>query len=109
MRHFRRLLHVGRPDLGGGQPVPARLRNHRPVVNGRPLASARLLPFRRLLAIPILALACAVVAPSAIGQASAATRGAVGVASASYQTGLGDESDEMFNDPLWRQLHIRYV
>jgi hypothetical protein len=68
----------------------------------------RLLPIRPLLAIPILALACALIAPSASTLASAA-KGPVGVASASYQTGMGDESDEMFDDPLWRQLHIKYV
>jgi hypothetical protein len=68
----------------------------------------RSLPIRNLLAIPILALACAVIAPSAITQATA-NSGPAGVASARYQTGMGDESDEMFNDPLWRQLHMKYV
>jgi hypothetical protein len=68
----------------------------------------RLLPLGRLLVIPILGFACAVIAPGAIGQASA-NRGVAGVASTSYQTGMGDESDEMFNDPLWRQLHMKYV
>jgi hypothetical protein len=53
-------------------------------------------------------LACAAIASGAVGQATA-NPGPVGVASASYQTGMGDESAEMFNDPLWRQLHIRYV
>jgi hypothetical protein len=100
------MLSIRRPDSGGGQPVPARFPNRLPVASARPLATARLLASRWLLLIAVLALACAVVAPSSISQAS---RGPVGVASASYQTGMGDESDEMFNDPLWRQLHIKYV
>jgi hypothetical protein len=87
MRTIRLLPPLRRPRPGGRAP-------------SRPLLT------RGLVAIPILALACAVIAPSAISQAS---RGPVGVASASYQTGMGDESDEMFNDPLWRQLHMKYV
>jgi hypothetical protein len=81
MRHIRRLLSIRRPEMHA---------------------------LRRLVVIPILALACAVIAPGAISQASA-NRGLAGVASTRYQTGMGDESDEMFNDPLWRQLHIKYV
>jgi hypothetical protein len=92
MRNFRRFLPMRRQSWGG-----------------RPPASMRLRPLHRLLPIPIVALACAVIAPSAISQASAAKGGAVGVASASYQTGMGDESDEMFDDALWRQLHLKYV
>jgi hypothetical protein len=69
---------------------------------------ARLIRIRHLLPIAFLALACAAIAAGAIGQATANT-GPVAVASARYQTGIGDASAEMFNDPLWRQLNIRYV
>jgi hypothetical protein len=41
-------------------------------------------------------------------QAAAASRHAArGHAASSYFTGIGDEQPEMFNDPLWRQLHTK--
>jgi hypothetical protein len=47
--------------------------------------------------------------PIAIGQASTAKPKAAKASAHVYKVGMGDESDEMFNDPLWRQLHIKYV
>ena len=49
--------------------------------------------------------------PSAAGQAGAARAHSVARprahAAATFMTGLGDEQDEMFSDPLWQQLHTR--
>jgi len=63
---------------------------------------------RRLLPLVVLSLLSAALAPSAIGQAQAGSRSpARAHAAASYQTGIGDEQAQMFNDAHWRQLHTR--
>jgi hypothetical protein len=50
----------------------------------------------------------AAIAPGAIGQAGAATRQAPSAhAVSSFLTGIGDEQDEMFSNPLWKQLHTK--
>jgi hypothetical protein len=45
------------------------------------------------------------IAPGALGQAQAPRAHAA----SSYLTGIGDESDEMFGNPLWAQLHTKIV
>jgi hypothetical protein len=63
---------------------------------------------RRPLPLAILLLLSAAIAPSAVGRAlTAGPSSARAHAAASYATGIGDEGAEMFNDPLWRQLHTK--
>jgi hypothetical protein len=63
---------------------------------------------RRLLPVAAALLLLGAVASSALGRAGAVNRHAArGHAAASYLTGIGDEQAEMFNDPLWRQLHTK--
>ena len=65
-------------------------------------------PPRRLLPIALALLLLGAIASSAIGQTPAAAPSAPRAhAAASYLTGIGDEQPEMFNDPLWRQLHTK--
>jgi hypothetical protein len=60
----------------------------------------------RLLPIVIAALLCVALATSAAG--SARTQSAPRAhAASSFLTGIGDEKDEMFSNPLWKQLHTR--
>jgi hypothetical protein len=66
------------------------------------------------LTIPLLltSVACAAVALLGIGQASAASsapaaRGPVAHSAATYMTGIGDESPEMFSDPNAKQLKTK--
>jgi len=50
----------------------------------------------------------AAIAPGAIGQAGAAAQRSPNAhAASSFLTGVGDEQDEMFANPLWRQLHTK--
>src|SRR5205807_2359328 len=69
----------------------------------------------RLPAPLILALAFTLAIPAALSD-SALASGSTGAhrtharahaATSSFMTGLGDEQPEMFNDPLWQQLHTR--
>jgi hypothetical protein len=63
---------------------------------------------RRPLLLATLSLLSAAIALSAISQASATSTGSPRAhAAASYLTGIGDESSEMFGNPLWQQLHTR--
>jgi len=62
---------------------------------------------RRPLLLSILSLLCAAITLSAISQASAKSATPRAHAAASYLTGLGDEQDEMFGNPLWQQLHTK--
>jgi Glycosyl hydrolase catalytic core len=57
------------------------------------------------LAIPIALAVGLLIAPSAVGKAQAPRAHAA----ASYLTGIGDEQDKMFTNPLWRQLHTKIV
>jgi hypothetical protein len=57
------------------------------------------------LAIPLALTVGLLIAPSAVGRAQAPRAHAA----ASYLTGIGDESDEMFGNPLWAQLHTKIV
>jgi hypothetical protein len=59
---------------------------------------------RRLLPLALIAIACAVLVPSAIGRAPATRRAH---AASGYSTGIGDEGAQMFANPLWQQLHTR--
>ena len=61
-------------------------------------------PLSLLLATLVLA-ACLLLAPGALGKAKAPRAHAA----ASYLTGVGDESIEMFGNPLWAQLHTKIV
>jgi hypothetical protein len=61
-------------------------------------------PFSLLLATLVLA-AGLLIAPGALGKAKAPRAHAA----ASYLTGVGDESIEMFGNPLWAQLHTKIV
>lgn len=64
-------------------------------------------PFRVLtaLAIPLALTVGLLLAPGAVGSAQPPRAHAA----ASYLTGVGDESDEMFGNPLWEQLHTKIV
>jgi hypothetical protein len=62
---------------------------------------------RRLLPIIPLSLIFALIAWSAIGQASARKRSPAAHAAASYRTGIGDQHAQMFGNQLWRQLHVK--
>ncbi len=62
-------------------------------------------PFRRLLPLVLLAVLLAVLAPSATGSSSRPPARAR--AASSFLTGIGDESGEMFGNPLWQQLHTK--
>jgi hypothetical protein len=77
---------------------------------------------RRLALLPTLAIAVALLAAApassgAIGHADATAAKAPRVhaaaksprvhAAASYVAGIGDESSQMFGDPMWQQLHLR--
>ncbi len=57
------------------------------------------------LAIPLVLALGLLIAPSAVGGAQAPRAHAA----ASYLTGIGDEQDEMFANPLWQQLHTKIV
>jgi hypothetical protein len=50
---------------------------------------------------------CALLAPGAGPALAAGKKSPRAHAAASYLTGIGDEQDEMFGDPLWRQLRTR--
>jgi len=64
--------------------------------------------YRRPLLLATLSLLSAAIALSAISQASATSTGSPRAhAAASYVTGIGDESSEMFANPLWQQLHTK--
>jgi hypothetical protein len=68
----------------------------------------RRLPRPRLLATlatALVLLAGLLIAPGALGSAKLPRAHAA----ASYLTGLGDESDEMFGNQLWAQLHTKIV
>ncbi len=58
-------------------------------------------------AVMLALIAGAPLGSSAIGQAAASARTPSAHSAASYMTGIGDESPEMFGNPLWRQLHTR--
>ena len=65
---------------------------------------------RRTLLCAALLLACAAIGPLALAQAGAAARPAKSPsahAAASFITGIGDETTEMFGDPNWKQLHTK--
>ena len=63
---------------------------------------------RRLLPLAICSSLFAALALGAISQAGAAARQSPSAhAASSYLTGLGDEQDEMFSNPLWKQLHTK--
>jgi hypothetical protein len=76
--------------------------------------SSRTLPTRRALLCALLLALCAALAPLAVAEAGAAPakRARPGTsphahAAASFSTGLGDETTEMFGDPNWKQLHTK--
>jgi hypothetical protein len=56
-------------------------------------------------AIPLVLAIGLLIAPSAVGKAQA-PRAHV---AASYVTGIGDEHEQMFGEPLWQQLHTKVV
>jgi hypothetical protein len=58
---------------------------------------------RPVLAIAVLVLAGAAIAPSAVGRSTNARAHAAG----SYLTGIGDQSGEMFSNQLWQRLHTK--
>src|SRR5271154_2336399 len=63
---------------------------------------------RRPLLFATLSLLSVAIASGAISQASASARPSPRPhAAASYLTGIGDEQDEMFGNPLWQQLHTK--
>src|SRR5271156_4330035 len=63
---------------------------------------------RRRFLLATLSLLSAAIALGAISQASAtSTSSPRAHAAASYLTGIGDESSEMFGNPLWQQLHTK--
>jgi hypothetical protein len=65
----------------------------------------RLARLLAVLVVPLVLAAGLLIAPGAVGQAQVPR---AHVAS-SYLTGIGDESDEMFGNPLWAQLHTKIV
>jgi hypothetical protein len=76
--------------------------------------SSRRSPTRRALLCAALLALCAAVAPLAVSAAGAApakraqpAKSPRARAAASYLTGLGDETTEMFGDPNWKQLHTK--
>lgn len=83
------------------------------------LARALAHPIRTFLAlaVPFALVAGLLVAPGALGAAHAARAGASRARGSgarahraggpSYLTGIGDESGEMFGNPLWQQLHTK--
>ena len=86
----------------------------------RPPAPRRPLALRLLLGALLLAALVAVLAASStqarVGAHAATTKDARSAAAKkqaprgpSYLTGIGDEQDEMFGNPLWRQLHTKIV
>jgi hypothetical protein len=68
----------------------------------RPRRLSRLLA---TLAVPLVLAAGLLLAPGALGKAHVPPAHAA----ASYLTGVGDESVEMFGNPLWAQLHTKIV
>ncbi len=58
-----------------------------------------------VLAVPLVLVAGLLIAPGALGKAQAPRAHAA----SSYLTGIGDETDEMFGNPLWAQLHTKIV
>jgi hypothetical protein len=58
-----------------------------------------------ILAVPLVLAAGLPIAPGALGKAPPPRAHAA----ASYLTGIGDESVEMFGNPLWEQLHTKIV
>jgi hypothetical protein len=58
-----------------------------------------------ILAVPLVLAAGLPIAPGALGKAPSPRAHAA----ASYLTGIGDESVEMFGNPLWEQLHTKIV
>jgi hypothetical protein len=60
---------------------------------------------RHLLTIAIAVALIATLAPGALGK----PRAPRAHAASSYLTGIGDESVEMFGNPLWEQLHTKIV
>ncbi len=67
------------------------------------MSRSRFLTTLRALLLAGVALACLLVAASALGRPAEPRAHA----SSSFLTGLGDEQDEMFSNPLWQQLHTR--
>jgi hypothetical protein len=57
------------------------------------------------LAAPLVLVAGLLIAPGALGKAQPPRAHAA----SSYLTGIGDETDEMFGNPLWAQLHTKIV
>jgi hypothetical protein len=70
------------------------------------LRPSRLTRLRSALAIPLVLTAGLLIAPSAVGKAQHVPRAH---AAASYLTGIGDESEKMFGNLLWEQLHTKIV
>jgi hypothetical protein len=68
-------------------------------------------PERRTLLCAALLALCAIIAPLAATDAGAAPAKSksspTAHAAASYLTGIGDETTEMFGDPNWKQLHTK--
>lgn len=71
----------------------------------RPRPRSRLVRPLTALMVPLLLATGLLIAPSAVGQAQTPRAHAA----ASYLTGVGDESDEMFGNQLWAQLHTKIV
>jgi hypothetical protein len=69
------------------------------------LPRSRLLRLLAAIAVPLVLAAGLLIAPGALGKAQAPRAHAA----ASYLTGIGDETDEMFGNPLWAQLHTKIV
>jgi hypothetical protein len=76
--------------------------------------SSRRSPTRRALLCAALLALCAAAAPLAAAEAGAApgrraeaAKSPSAHAAASYLTGLGDETTEMFGNPSWKQLHTK--
>src|ERR1700691_5588315 len=85
------------------RPPRSRLRGQRRLrQRQRQLPSHRL---AALLAVALLLPAGLLIAPGALGRAQAPRAHAA----SAYLTGVGDESDEMFGNQLWAQLHTKIV
>lgn len=69
------------------------------------LPRPRLIRSFAALAVSLVLMAGLLIAPGALGKAQAPRAHAA----ASYLTGVGDETDEMFGNPLWAQLHTKIV
>jgi hypothetical protein len=79
-----------------------------------PTPPVRILRSRSALLCLLLLGICAAIAPLAATEAGATPAGRAKAsasprahAAASYLTGIGDESTEMFGDPNWKQLHTK--